>query len=78
MFADRADEAIAFYQKAVGAQITMVMRFEESPDKNHPMPIPANLGQKIMHAATMVGSTLLMTRLWRAQHLPRLAWAAVW
>jgi PhnB protein len=60
MFSGRCEEAIAFYKQAIGAQTTMVMRFDESPDKNHPMPLPPNWGQKIMHCAIKVGDTMLL------------------
>ncbi len=60
MFSGRCEEALAFYQTAVGAQPVMMMRFDESPDKNHPMPLPPNWGQKIMHCGFMVGQTLVM------------------
>ncbi len=42
MFGGRADEAIAFYQTASNAKTVMVMRFDESPSQNHPMPLPPN------------------------------------
>ncbi len=60
MFGGRADEAIAFYQTAIDAKPVMVLRFDESPDKNHPMPLPPNWGQKVMHCGLMVGATLVM------------------
>jgi PhnB protein len=60
MFGGRADEAIAFYQTAIDAKTVMVLRFDESPDKNHPMPLPPNWGQKVMHCGLMVGDTLVM------------------
>jgi uncharacterized glyoxalase superfamily protein PhnB len=31
-YAGRLDEALEFYRKALGAEIEMVMRFNESPD----------------------------------------------
>jgi PhnB protein len=31
-FAGRCEEAVEFYRKAPGAEITMLMRFKESPD----------------------------------------------
>ncbi len=60
MFSGRCAEAIAFYNQAIGAQTTMVMRFDESPDKNHPMPLPPNWDKKIMHCSFKVGDTLVM------------------
>ena len=31
-FNGRCDEAIEFYQKAVGAEVMMLMRFKQAPD----------------------------------------------
>ncbi len=31
-FDGRCDEALAFYQKALGAEVTGLMRFKEAPD----------------------------------------------
>ena len=55
----RADEAIAFYQDALGAELAMRMSFGESPEKS-PMPLPPGWDKKVMHAALKVGDTHLM------------------
>lgn len=55
----RADEAIAFYRDALGAELAMRMSFGESPEKS-PMPLPPGWDQKVMHAALQVGDTQLM------------------
>ena len=55
----RADEAIAFYQEALGAEVAMRMSFGESPEKS-PMPLPPGWDKKVMHAALKVGDTHLM------------------
>jgi len=36
MFAGRCEEALAFYQRAIGARPQMVMRFKESPEPPPP------------------------------------------
>jgi PhnB protein len=59
MLSGRCEEALAFYQTAVGAQPVMVMRFKESPEPPH-MPLPPNWSEKIMHCGFMVGQTLVM------------------
>ena len=56
----RCEEALAFYNQAIGAKTTMLMRFDESPDKSHPMPLPPNWGKKILHSAMTVGDTTVM------------------
>jgi PhnB protein len=59
MLSGRCEEALAFYQTAVGAQPVMVMRFKESPEPPH-MPLPPNWSEKIMHCGFMIGQTLAM------------------
>jgi PhnB protein len=60
MMSGRCTEALAFYQQAIDAKTTMVMHFDESPDQNHPMPLPPDWGQKIMHSSMTVGNTTVM------------------
>ena len=55
----RADEAIAFYQDALGAEVAMRMTFGESPSPS-PMPLPPGWDRKVMHASLNVGDTQLM------------------
>jgi len=59
-FGGRCEEALAFYRDAVGAEVLMMMRFDESP-----APVPADLLQagfehKVMHSSFRIGSTTLM------------------
>ena len=56
----RCDEAIAFYQEALGAEVTMLMRMNEAPDPPPPGAIPAGFENKVMHANLRIGSTMLM------------------
>ena len=56
-FEGRADEAIEFYKKAIGAKVDMLMRFKEAPDQS--MGTPENK-DKVMHAALRAGDTQLL------------------
>jgi len=56
----RCEEALASYDEAVGAKTTMLVRFDESPDQNHPMPLPSNWDKKILHGSMTVGETSVM------------------
>lgn len=56
----RCEEAIQFYQSALGAQLVMLMRYDESPDPLAIEMIPAGWEKKIMHASLQVGTTTLM------------------
>lgn len=57
-FAGRCEEALAFYKNRVGAEVTALMRWSDSPDPN--MKAPPGHEKKIMHAAFKVGDTTLM------------------
>lgn len=59
MFSGRCEDALAFYQRAIGAKTQMVLRFKDSPEPPH-MPLPAGWDHKIMHCGFMVGDTLVM------------------
>lgn len=59
-FGGKCEEALAFYTRAIGAQVEMVMRFNESPD-----PVPEGMLQKgfekkIMHCSFKVGESVVM------------------
>ncbi len=56
-FDGRCDEALAFYQKAVGAKVNMMMRWKDSPDRT--MCTPAN-AEKVMHAQLQIGDSMVM------------------
>jgi PhnB protein len=57
MFDGRAEEALEFYKKTLGAEVTMLMRFSENPD---PQYNPPNSENKVMHSAFKVGDSLIM------------------
>ena len=56
-FDGRAEEAINFYKKAVGAEVEMLMRFKDSPDPGHCAPGSLD---KVMHAKLRIGDTTVM------------------
>ena len=56
-FDGRCDEALAFYQNAIGAKVNMLMRWKDAPDKS--MCTPAN-ADKVMHAQLQVGDSMVM------------------
>lgn len=59
-FGGRCDEALTFYQRALGATVDRVMRFKESPDPPPPGVLPAGFEDKIMHSSFRVGGTTVM------------------
>ena len=52
-FFGRTEEAINFYQNAIGAELLFLMRFHESPDQSN---LSAEMGHKIFHATFRVGT----------------------
>jgi len=57
-FDGRCEEAIEFYKKALGAEVSMLMRYKESP-------VPAGMvppggENKVMHSALRIGDSTIM------------------
>ena len=67
-FDGRCEEALEFYKKAVGAQVDMLMRFKESPDKAMIAPGSEN---KVMHAQFKIGDTKVLASDGRCQGQPK-------
>lgn len=59
-FGGRCEEALEFYEAALGARIEMKMRFEESPVPHPEGMVPEGFEKKIMHASFCVGDLILM------------------
>ncbi|HAB18291.1 MAG TPA: VOC family protein [Verrucomicrobiales bacterium] len=56
-FEGSCDQALEFYQKALGAEVTALMRFKDSPE----LPLcPEASADKVMHASFRVGETVIM------------------
>lgn len=60
MFNGRTEEAIDFYKKAVGAEVTAMMRFRDAPEPPPPGMIPDGWGDKVMHSSFKVGDAEIM------------------
>ncbi len=59
-FDGRCEEAIEFYKKTLGAQVTMMMRFKDSPEPHQPGMCTPGSENKIMHTQFTVGSTTVL------------------
>jgi PhnB protein len=55
-FEGRTEEALKFYEKAIGAKVTMLMRYKDAPEG---MCTPGT-EDKVMHSAFTVGDSELM------------------
>jgi len=56
-FEGRCQEALEFYRRALGAEVTALMRFKESPD---PQMVQPGSEDKVMHASFRVGETTVL------------------
>ena len=70
-FEGRCEEAIAFYQRTLGAEVTMLMRFKDSPDPPPPGMVPPGSEDKVMHASLRIGETTVMASDGRCAGQPR-------
>jgi PhnB protein len=69
-FDGRCDEAIEFYRKALGAEVTMLMRFKDSPEPHQPGALPPGAEDKVMHANLQIGKNTLFVSDGRCQGKP--------
>jgi PhnB protein len=70
-FEGRCEEAIAFYQRTLGAEVTMLMRFKDSPEPPPPGMVPPGSEDKVMHASLRIGETTVMASDGRCAGQPR-------
>ncbi|QDV38088.1 VOC family protein [Tautonia plasticadhaerens] len=56
----RCEEAIAFYTETLGAEVEMLMRFDESPDPPPPGMLQEGFEKKVMHASIRVRGIPIM------------------
>ncbi len=70
-FEGRCEEALGFYREALGAEVTALMRFKDSPDPPPPGMVPPGAEGKVMHAEFRVGGATLMASDGRCSGQPR-------
>jgi PhnB protein len=56
-FNGRCDEAIEFYRDALGAEVMMLLRFKQAPDRS--MIQPGN-EEKVMHGRLRIGDAIVL------------------
>jgi PhnB protein len=58
-FDGRCEEAVDFYRRTLGAEVTSLMRFKEMPNPQPGM-IPAGSEEKVMHMTFKLGDVTVM------------------
>jgi PhnB protein len=69
-FDGRCEEAIEFYRSKLGAEVTALMRFKDSPEPHQPGMIPPGAENKVMHANLRIGNTAVMASDGRCEGQP--------
>ena len=59
-FDGRCEEAVEFYRSAIGAEVTMLMRFKDSPEPHEPGMVPPGAEEKVMHVSFRIGETTVL------------------
>jgi PhnB protein len=69
-FEGRCEEALEFYRKALGAEVTALHRYKDSPEPPEPGKCAPGSGDKVMHANVRIGETTVMMSDGRCQGKP--------
>ena len=70
-FDGRCDEALEFYRQALGARVTMLMRYKDSPVPHDPgTRTTAPAGDKVMHADVRIGDSTILASDGHCQNQP--------
>lgn len=59
-FDGRCEEAVTYYRKALGAEVSMLMRFRDSPVPDQQGMVPPGAEDKVMHMLFRVGDTTIL------------------
>ncbi len=59
-FGGRCEEALEFYRTALGAEVVMLMRYNQSPESVPSDKLPPGFETKVMHASFSIGANTLM------------------
>jgi PhnB protein len=59
-FDGRCEEAIAFYRRVLGAEVTMLLRWRDNPEPPAPSTLPPGTEDKVMHASLRIGETAIL------------------
>jgi len=59
-FDGRCEEAVEFYKRTLGAQVSFLMRYNESPEPHPPGMVPLGFDNKVMHTTFKIGDSIIM------------------
>jgi PhnB protein len=59
-FDGRCEQALEFYRSVLGAEVTMLMRFKDSPEPCETGRVPPGAENKVMHTSFRIGETIVL------------------
>jgi len=59
-FEGRCEEAAAFYRDVLNAEVTLLLRYKDSPDPIPPGMIPPGAEDKVMHMSLRIGDSTVL------------------
>src|SRR5438128_564927 len=59
-FHGQCEAAIEFYRRVLGAEVTMLMRYKDSPEPHDPKMVPPGSEGLVMHANFRIGSSTIL------------------
>lgn len=59
-FDGSCEQALEFYRQALGAEVTMLMRFKDCPEPPQEGMVPPGSENKVMHAAFNIGGSMVL------------------
>ena len=59
-FDGRCEEAVKYYQSALGAEVDLLMRYRDSPDPLPPEMADSAKADQVMHATLRIGGAVVM------------------
>ena len=59
-FNGQCEAAGEFYRQALGAEVELLLRYQDSPEPSQPGMVPPGFENKVMHCSFRIGATTLM------------------
>jgi len=59
LFDGRCDEMLAYYRKALSAEVQFLMRMKDNPDTQQAT-LPPEVAERVMHCSFRIGDTVIM------------------
>lgn len=59
-FDGRCEEALEFYRRALGAEVTMLLRYKDAPEAPPPDKVSPGSANKVMHSSFRIGNSEVM------------------